>query len=225
MDPVNEAALSENLARVRANIRDAARRAGRDPDSVTIMAVTKTVPAERIAIALTAGISVVGENRAQELLAKAPELSGHSPAPDWHFIGRLQRNKVNALARWVTRWESVDRAELGSAIARAAPGAAVLVQVNVGREPQKGGCDPDAVGPLVAALEADGLSVQGLMAVPPQGLDPRPFFEDLVRRAEDLGLQERSIGMSGDYEVAVEAGATTVRLGAAIFGARAPETR
>ena len=206
------------VAAVRARIAAAAARAGRDPGSVTLVAATKTVPADRIAAALVAGVRDVGENRAQELLTKAPTLAGASPR--WHFLGPLQRNKVKALARWVTCWQTIDRVAVGAAVARHAPGARVLVEVNLGDEPQKAGCAPGETSALVDALRALGLVVDGLMAVPPLGADPRPFFARLRQLAARDALLELSMGMTDDFEIAVEEGATLVRVGRALFGER-----
>jgi pyridoxal phosphate enzyme (YggS family) len=206
------------VAAVRARIAAAATRAGRDPGSVTLVAATKMVPADRIAAALVAGVRDVGENRAQELLTKAPTLAGASPR--WHFLGPLQRNKVKALARWVTCWQTIDRVAVGAAVARHAPGARVLVEVNLGDEPQKAGCAPGETSALVDALRALGLVVDGLMAVPPLGADPRPFFARLRQLAARDALLELSMGMTDDFEIAVEEGATLVRVGRALFGER-----
>jgi len=214
------AAWADATARVAA----AARRAGRDPASVRIVAATKTVPVERIRALLAAGCGDLGENRAQELVAKAPELA-HAVAggpPTWHFIGPLQRNKIKALAPLVSCWHTIDRAALVPGIATHAPGATVLVEVNLAREPQKAGCDPDDVAALVAQADRAGLRVVGLMTVPPRGGDPRPWFADLAARAADLGLPECSMGMSEDFEAAVEEGATMVRLGRVLLGVRPP---
>ena len=211
-----------NLTGLRARIDAAARRAGRDPGNVLLLGASKTVPAPVLATTLAAGLVDYGENRAQELLAKAVELDDAMPAPRWHFLGRLQRNKVAALAPRVTLWHSVDRLEVGAAIARRAPGARILVEVNLAREDQKGGCDPDALSGLADELRALELQVAGLMTVPPADRDPRPFFAELRARAERLGVGELSMGMSGDFEVAVEEGATIVRVGRALFGARPP---
>jgi uncharacterized pyridoxal phosphate-containing UPF0001 family protein len=142
--------------------------------------------------------------------------------PTWHFIGRLQRNKVKSVAAAVSLWHSVDRPEIGEAIARHAPGARVLVQVNVGGEEQKGGCRPQDAPGIVAALGDLGLRVEGLMTVPPEAGDPRPFFAQLQELASDLGLGTLSMGMSGDFEAAIEEGSTIVRVGTAVFGARRP---
>lgn len=212
------AALAARVELVRDRIAVAAARAGRDPARVRLVAATKTVPAELIAVALAAGVTDVGENRAQELVAKAPLLAQCSPT--WHFLGRLQRNKVRALAPLVALWQSVDRLSLGEEIARRAPGARVLVEVNVGDEPQKGGCAPGEISSLVEALVGMGLRVEGLMAVPPFEADPRPHFRWLRAEAERLGLPEVSMGMTDDFEPAVEEGSTMVRVGRAIFGER-----
>jgi hypothetical protein len=214
--------VARNLEQVRAQIDAAARRAGRDPATVLLVGASKTVPASVLTETLAAGLVDYGENRAQELVAKAAELDESVPAPRWHFLGRLQRNKVAALAQRVTMWHSVDRHELGVAIARRAPGAQVLVEVNLAREEQKGGCDPDAASELTDALRALDLQVRGLMTVPPAGRDPRPSFAELRDLAVRLEVDELSMGMSADYEIAVEEGATIVRVGRALFGARTP---
>jgi PLP dependent protein len=209
---------------VRARIVAAARAAGREPDEVRLVAATKTVPAERVADVLALGVKDVGENRAQELLAKADALTTTALSEDadvcWHFLGRLQRNKVRSLAGTVTWWQSVDREALGVAIARHAPGAQVLVEVNLAGEPQKGGCAPADAPRLVDALRDMGLRVEGLMTIPPAGDDPRRWFAALRELGDDLGVDQLSMGMTDDYETAVEEGATMVRVGRAIFGAR-----
>lgn len=212
--------IAERLGEVQERIAGAAARAGRDAAGVRLIGATKTVPAERIAEAVAAGLTEVGENRAQELLAKAPGLSEVPAPPNWHFLGPLQRNKVRALAPWVSLWQSVDRASLGAEIARRAPEARVLVEVNLAQESQKVGCAPDAAEDLVSSLVDQGLRVDGLMAVPPADDDPRPWFAALRDLASRLGLVELSMGMSGDFEVAIEEGATIVRVGRALFGDR-----
>ena len=210
------AGVAARVAEVSERIAAAARRAGRSATDVTLVAATKTVDIERAQAVVDAGVVDLGENRAQELLSKTAVTGCR-----WHFLGQLQRNKVRALAPWVACWQSVDRRELGAEIARRAPGARVLVEVNLGAEPQKGGCLPDAVPALVDALRADGLDVAGLMAVPPNDGDPRPWFVALREQAGSLGLPELSMGMTDDFEIAVEEGATTVRVGRALFGPRA----
>ena len=218
--------VAGRLAAVRERVAEAAGRAGRSADDVRLVVVTKGGPPPVMQAAIDAGATDLGENRAQELLAKAPELarlSGDSPhpaRPTWHFIGRLQRNKVAALAPLVDLWQSVDRIELGRAIAGRAPGAAVLAEVNVADDPAKAGVAPDHAPALVDGLRAAGLSVDGLMTIPAAGRDPRPAFAALAELAGRLGLAEVSMGMSDDFEVAVEEGATIVRVGRAIFGDR-----
>jgi PLP dependent protein len=208
-----------NVAAVRARIDAAAVRAGRDPAAVTLVAAAKTMPAELVVAAVVGGIRDIGENRAQELLAKAPLVGGHPP-PRWHFLGALQRNKVRQLAPLVGLWQSVDREALGDEIARRAPGAHVLVEVNLAAEPQKAGCTPEDAPALVDRLRAMDLCVEGLMAIPPPNDDPCPWFASLRSLAESIDVQELSMGMTDDFELAIEEGATMVRVGRAIFGAR-----
>jgi PLP dependent protein len=212
--------VAASLAAVRDRIARAATAAGRDADDVTLVAVTKTVGVDAIRDAISAGALDLGENRAQDLVTKAAQLGD---APRWHFIGRLQRNKVRSLAPHVALWQSVDRVEVAQEIARHAPGAAVLVQVNVAGEVQKGGCAPDEVRDLVASCGGLGLVVEGCMTVPPANADPEPVFVELRRTVDDLGLRTCSMGMSGDFETAVAAGSTMVRVGSAVFGPRPPE--
>jgi hypothetical protein len=206
------------VASVRERIAAAATRAGRDPASITLVAATKTVAAARVRAVVESGVVDVGENRAQELLAKAPACADLPVR--WHFLGQLQRNKVRALAPHVTWWHTVDRLALGDELARRAPGASALVEVNLGGEPQKGGCAPGEVAALVDDLTDLGVQVRGLMTVPPDDGEPRRWFAALHELSVTLGLAELSMGMSGDYEVAVEEGATMVRVGRALFGTR-----
>ena len=217
--------VARALTDVRERIAAAARGAGRDPDAVRLVAATKTVPANRVAEAVALGVADVGENRAQELLAKADAVEAHAPSTTgvvrWHFLGRLQRNKVRNLASRVTWWQSVDREPLGIVIARHAPGARVLVEVNLAGEPQKGGCAPGDTARLADAFRESGLRVEGLMTIPPAGDDPRPWFAALRDLAGEVGVHELSMGMTDDFEAAVAEGATMVRIGRAIFGARA----
>ncbi|HRW36604.1 MAG: YggS family pyridoxal phosphate-dependent enzyme [Acidimicrobiales bacterium] len=218
MSTLDQATL---LARVE-RVRDRIAAAGGDPDRVVLLAVTKGFGPEVARAAAEAGLVDLGENYAQELVAKAPVLAEAGHAVRWHAIGRLQRNKVRALAPIVHLWQTVDRVELGAEIARRAPGARVLAQVNVSDEPQKGGCDPAEAPRLVGELGELGLDVQGLMTVGRTG-DPRAAaegFARLRRLADDLDLPVRSMGMSGDLDVAVAEGATMVRVGAALFGPR-----
>jgi uncharacterized pyridoxal phosphate-containing UPF0001 family protein len=223
---VDAAAVAARAAELRRTIDALA--AGR---SVTLVAVTKGFGPDAVRAAQAAGLHEVGENYAQELVAKAAALGDAAapgaptePTPRWHFLGRLQRNKVRALASLVAVWESVDRPELVDELARRAPGATVYVQANLSGEPQKGGAALADVPALVARGRDQGLHVAGLMGVGPSGPPEasRPSFRALVALADELDLPERSIGMSGDLLVAVEEGATTVRLGTALFGPRPP---
>jgi hypothetical protein len=192
---------------------------------VGIVAVTKGFGVEAVQASVAAGLFRVGENYAQELIAKATDLGADPVAsPEWHFLGRLQRNKVRQLAGIVDVWESVDRTELVDEIAKRSPGATIFLQVNLSGEDQKGGVPLGDVPSLAARAIDAGLRVTGLMGVGPAG-DPelaRPGFRDLVAMADRLSLPERSIGMSADLEVAVEEGATLVRVGHALFGDRPP---
>ncbi len=212
-------AVTAGLEAVRARITGA----GGDPDRITVVAVTKGFGPEAPRAALAAGLVHLGENYAQELEAKAGILDAGA-TPCWHFIGRLQRNKVRKLASLVALWESVDRASLGAEIARRAPGARVLAQVNISAEPGKGGCPPEEAADLVGALTDLGLDVRGLMGVAAAGEErrAREQFAALAALRASLGLAELSMGMSADLEAAVAEGATLVRVGTALFGLRPP---
>lgn len=229
MDPGH---IARQLADVKARIARAAERAGRDPASVTLVAVSKTRDAAHVRAALDAGQEVFGENYVQELCAKAAEVG---PGPVWHQIGHLQTNKarkVVGVAAWV---ETIDRVELAAEIEKRAAAAGLtvdcLVEVNVAGEASKSGCGPVDVARIVAACRAmPHLRLRGLMTVPPF-LPPgevRPYFKILrellsrVTTEMDPGplFRDLSMGMSGDFEAAVEEGATIVRVGTAIFGPR-----
>ncbi|MEI7624152.1 MAG: YggS family pyridoxal phosphate-dependent enzyme, partial [Actinomycetes bacterium] len=172
-----------------------------------------------------AGLTMLGENYAQELLAKNEELTpAERDQVEWHFLGRLQRNKVRALASIVSVWQSVDRSELLEEIARRAPGARVMIQLKLSEEPQKGGAS-FADGPMLAErAQKMGLDVVGLMGVGAVGApaDSSAAFAQLVALADQLGVAERSIGMTDDLELAVAEGSTLLRVGTGLFGARAP---
>ncbi len=192
---------------------------GVSPASIEILAVTKTFPAEVARLAVAAGLHQLGENYAQEIIEKGPLVDGAS----WHFIGGLQRNKVRKIARWVSLWQTVDRPELVAEIAKRAPGARILLQVNTTGEPQKSGCAPADIDALVDDSIRQGLDVAGLMTVgPTDGADPRSAFALLRRHVDRLGLSVCSMGMSGDLEMAVAEGSTLIRVGTALFGPRAP---
>lgn len=216
---VDEAGVRTRLEEVRHRIA----RAGGD-ERVRVLAVTKGFGSDAVAAAVAAGLVDVGESYAPELAAKAlAGASGGASPVRWHLIGRLQSNKVRRLSSIVHLWQSVDRSSVISELARHAPAAAVLVQVNVSEEPQKGGCAPADVPALTAEATAAGLEVCGLMCVAAPGGNEaaRPGFRLLAALADDLGLHERSMGMSGDLEAAVEEGSTMVRVGTALFGPRA----
>ncbi len=226
-------AIADNVRRVRAQIEAAARRAGRDPAAVRLVAVSKTVEVERIRAALAAGIDTLGENYLQEAQAKIRELS---PAgASWHFIGHLQSNKAAAAAGLFDLIHSVDRLKLATALETAASRQGktqdILIEVNLAGEASKSGVAPEGAPELLrAVLACPHLRPRGLMAMPPWLADPeavRPYFRQLrelrdalARTFPDAFLTELSMGMSQDFEVAIEEGATLVRVGTAIFGLR-----
>jgi PLP dependent protein len=193
---------------------------------VTIIGVTKGHGAEAIRAAAGAGLTAVGESYAQELVTKDAEL-GLVDGDRWpavHFIGGLQRNKVRRIADIVDVWQSVDRPRLADEIARRAPGAEIMIQVDISNEESKGGCPPDDVADLVKRATDAGLLVTGLMAIGPLGAPDkaRPGFRMLRTMVDDLGLSECSMGMSADLEIAVEEGSTMIRVGTDLFGPRPP---
>jgi uncharacterized pyridoxal phosphate-containing UPF0001 family protein len=215
--------FDERLAAIRQRIEAAAL----DPAAVTLMAVTKGFGPAAVRTALAAGLTVVGENYADELVAKVAAVADDpGPAPEWHFLGAIQRNKVPRLAPLVACWQAVGRIEEGRAIANRHPGARVLVQVDVAGLPGRGGVPPVEVTGLVSALRDEDLEVIGLMAVgmpgPPERT--RPGFRELSRLADALSLPVRSMGMTDDLEVALSEGSTMVRLGRALFGDRPVRT-
>ena len=215
---MTEPTVLERLARVSALIAAA----GRNPDEVAIVAVTKGFGVDRCREALAAGLRTLGENRVQEALPKMEEL----PDASWHLIGHLQTNKVKQAAGRFALIQTVDSARLAEAIARHAPDQAVLVEVNIAREPQRSGVSPEEAVDLVAS-SSRLLDVQGLMGMGPAAGDPTPAFTEL-RRLRDEAQQRigkplpvLSMGMSGDFEAALAAGSTMLRLGQALFGPRA----
>lgn len=216
--------VAENLARVRERIERACARAGRSPDEVALVAVSKVHPADAVREAYEAGQRLFGENYVQELSAKAAALAD-LPRLRWHFIGHLQRNKVKQVLGTGAVIETVDSERLAREVdKRASERVEVLLQVNVAGEAQKSGCDPSELGALIEVVRSlPRLSLRGLMTIPPLEREPersRPHFARLRALAEEHGLTELSMGMSGDLEVAIEEGATIVRVGTAIFGAR-----
>ena len=215
----------ERLRDVQARIAAAAGRAGRDPRDVTLIVVSKTFGADAVAPLLEAGHRDFGENRVQEAREKWPGLRGRFPDARLHLIGPLQTNKVREAVALFDAIHSLDReklaAELAREIARQGRSPTLLVQVNTGEEPQKAGVRPGEAAAFVGRCrEAHGLTVQGLMCLPPAEADPVPHFRMLRELAGTVRLAWLSMGMSGDFEAAVEAGATHVRVGSAILGER-----
>ena len=215
---------ASDVARRLDAIRERIERAGGEPSRVRVVGVTKGFGPHVVHAACRAGLTDLGENYAAELGAKAAAESG-DPGVVWHFLGAVQRNKVAQLAPLVGLWQSVARAAEGERIARFAPGARVLVQVETTGLAARNGCSPTATGELVTRLGDLGLRVRGLMTVAAPGEGAaKESFETLGRLADRLGLEERSMGMSDDLEAAVAAGSTMVRIGRALFGARPPAT-
>ena len=216
--------MTTPLSDIQDRIAKAAAIARRAAEEVTLVAVSKTHPAERIRPLLEAGHRVFGENRVQEAAEKWPELRGEFPDVELHLVGQLQSNKADEAVTLFDCIHSLDRPSLVSALAKAMDKAGrrvpCFVQVNIGAEEQKGGSDIAALPALLAEARAADLPVIGLMCVPPLGIEPAPFFALLDKLASDNGLAGRSIGMSDDFETAIMLGATHVRVGSALFGAR-----
>ena len=213
------------LAAVTASIAHASALAGRKPESVTLIAVSKTKSAEEILPLLEAGQRIFGENRVQESQGKWPALRETFPDAQLHLVGQLQSNKAEDAVALFDAIHSIDRLSLvtalGKAIDRLGRRPACFLQVNIGDEAQKGGCAIGALPELIAAARAADLPLAGVMAVPPLETEAAPYFALLAKLARDHGLDGLSMGMSGDYETAVMLGATHVRVGTALFGARA----
>jgi len=213
---------SARLAAVRAAIARSAGFAGRDPETVELIAVSKTRTADEIAPLIAAGHRSFGENRVQEAEAKWPALKAVTPDLRLHLVGQLQSNKANEAVRLFDAIHSVDRPSLVDALAKAMAGRRpdCFIQANIGAEPQKGGCTIPALPALLENARAAGLPVVGLMCVPPADVEAAPYFALLAKLARRHGLARLSMGMSGDYETAVMLGATHVRVGTALFGPR-----
>lgn len=223
--------VAENLVEVQGRVQAAAERAGRDADEVTLVAVSKTWPIEHVQLAVDAGQKILGENKLQEGQVKIPAMD---QSLEWHFIGGLQRNKVRkvfGLFHWVHSIDSIKLARYADGVA-ADMGVKpkVLLQVNIGAELSKGGFELDEIREHFEEIsKLEHLEVMGLMCIPPAVAEPdqaRPFFQAMVSLRDELTakhgveLPELSMGMSGDFEVAIEEGATMVRVGSSIFGAR-----
>jgi len=233
--------IPENIGRVQERIRKAAVRADRDPRAITLMAVSKTFPAERIREAYEAGVREFGENRVQEFAGKAQTLYDLADAR-WHMIGHLQSNKAGKAAELFHAVDSVDSLKLAErlneAAARTNKKLSILIEINVGGEAAKSGIAPDSpeLEQLLSAVSAfDNLEVSGLMTIPPffdESEAARPYFRSLrelrdriaARRMPRIGMKLLSMGMSHDFEIAIEEGSTCVRVGTAIFGERASKT-
>jgi pyridoxal phosphate enzyme (YggS family) len=217
--------IAARLAAIRARIAAAAVEAGRLADAVNLVAVSKFHPASAVLAALAVGQTLFGENRVQEAAEKFPPLRGANPDLRLHIIGPLQTNKARDAVRLADVIEVLDRPRLAEAIDDAAQKAgrlpALLVQVNVGDEPQKSGVPPAEADAFITACQARfGAALQGLMCIPPAEADPTPHFRWLATTAARHGLTVLSMGMSNDFEAAITCGATHVRIGTAIFGAR-----
>jgi PLP dependent protein len=215
--------VAAGLSRVRERMAAACARAGRDPAAVRLIAVSKNKPIEMLRAAYAAGQTMFGENYAQQLREKAAAL----PGVEWHFVGALQTNKARLVVGRAALIHTCDRLSLAQELSKRAKNAGVaqrvLLEVNVGREVQKAGALPEEVPALLEQVRALGALVcEGVMCIPPAGVDPRFHFRSLRALGESLGLPELSMGMSADYEVAIEEGATLVRVGTAIFGERVP---
>ncbi|MBN8849373.1 MAG: YggS family pyridoxal phosphate-dependent enzyme [Sphingomonas sp.] len=223
--PSAEMSPAARLASINERIARAARPARRSPADITLIAVSKTHPAEAITPLLAAGQRDFGENRVQEAQAKWPALREAWPDARLHLIGQLQSNKAAEAVALADAIHAVDRPSLVAALAKAmdAQGRrpACFVQVNIGAEPQKGGCAIDDLPALLAEARAADLPLAGLMCLPPAGVEAAPYFALLAKLARDNGLAGLSMGMSDDFETAVMLGATHVRVGSALFGARA----
>ncbi len=222
-----EEVIAANLGSVRARIEAAARAAGRDANAVALVAVSKTNPASAARAALAAGQRVFGENRVQEGLEKFPALRREFPDLALHLIGPLQTNKVKDAVAHFDVIETVDRPRLAEALAREMEHTGrrlpCLIEVNTGEEPQKAGvCPADADAFIADCRERLGLPIEGLMCVPPHGEEPSLHFALLREIARRHALPILSMGMSADFETAIRFGATHVRVGTAIFGARQP---
>jgi pyridoxal phosphate enzyme (YggS family) len=221
---MNDASTAGRLAEVRDRIAKAAALAGRKEEAIELIAVSKTHPADAILPLLEAGHRSFGENRVQEAEGKWPELRERFPDTRLHLIGQLQSNKAEEAVALFDAIHSVDRpslvAALGKAVEKSGRRPACFVQVNIGDEPQKGGCPTAELPALLDQCREAGLDIAGLMCIPPADVEPAPYFALLAKLARRHELPGLSMGMSGDFETAVMTGATHARVGTALFGAR-----
>jgi len=223
--PSAEMPPADRLASINARIAHATRLARRSPDDIALIAVSKTHPAKAITSLLAAGQRDFGENRVQEAQAKWPALREAWPDARLHLIGQLQSNKAAEAVALADAIHAVDRPSLVAALAKAMDAQGkrptCFIQVNIGAEPQKGGCTIDDLPALLAEARAADLPLAGLMCLPPADVEAAPYFALLAKLARDNGVAGLSMGMSDDFETAVMLGATHVRVGSALFGARA----
>jgi hypothetical protein len=221
---MEQAVPSSPLEIVRSRMANAARIAGRKVDQIALVAVSKTKPAEAILDLIAQGQRVFGENRVQEAQEKWPEIRAAHPDVALHLVGQLQSNKAEDALALFDCIHSLDRASLITALGKAQDklGRKVpcFVQVNIGAEEQKGGCAVSELPELLDQARATGIEVIGLMCVPPAGIEAAPFFALLDKLADDHGLPALSMGMSDDFETAIQLGATHIRVGSALFGSR-----
>lgn len=221
----NTASLADTpLETVRAKLAKVAKIARRDAEEITLIAVSKTHPADSIVPLLEQGQRVFGENRVQEAESKWPELRASYPDVELHLIGQLQSNKAEEAVALFDYIHSLDRPSLLKALSKAMDKAGrrvpCFIQVNIGDEEQKGGCAISQLPAFIDQVRAAEIPIAGLMCIPPSDIEPAPFFAFMDKLARDHGLPGRSMGMSGDYETAIMQGATHIRVGTALFGAR-----
>lgn len=238
MDTIkDEKPVKENLQEVIARVQEACKKVGRDPDSVTIIPVTKTVDTERIKEALDCGYTIIAENKVQEAEEKVPLLKDHRPSPSWHFVGHLQSNKVNKVVRFASMIQSIDRLKivkkLNKRLAKIGKKVPVLIQVNVSGEDSKYGLQPDDIlGFIEKAATYEHVQIKGLMTIGlfsddwprvRKGFRLLREIRDKVEERDIAGVEMDilSMGMTNDFEIAIEEGATMIRVGRAIFGERA----
>lgn len=220
----NPSTPADRLNDVHSVLERAAKKAGRAPSDVTLIAISKTHGAEAIQPVIDTGQRVFGENRVQEAQEKWPALKAETPDIELHLVGQLQSNKADDAVALFDAIHSVDRPSLVKALAKAFAKTdrrpALYVQVNIGAEEQKGGCAIENLPTLLASARDKGLEIAGLMCIPPNGLEPAPYFALLAKLAAENGVSALSMGMSSDYETAIMCGTTHVRVGTALFGAR-----
>lgn len=216
--------IAENLGIIRRRIDEAARRAGRDPAGIRLIAVSKTHSAEQVREAIAAGQCVFGENRVQEAGAKFADLRAEYPALELHLIGSLQTNKAEDAVRHFDVIQTLDRKSLADALSKAIRKTGrtprLYIEINIGEEPQKAGLTPADLPSFLDYCRERGLKAEGLMCIPPLGQNPEGFFRHMKEMADRFGLTHLSMGMSGDFETAIVCDATEIRVGTAIFGER-----